>query len=237
MPEVPHPSPFWSHPGVQNQILSVPGLPGPITGPAGPFIGHPGPVVGPAFPFQGQVAPVLPVQGVPEVRFPEQDLQNRNPVTWVTCIDCRKPIRIPVKFTGEIRLAGYLLHLESHESIWAQEISRLVTGSYREDRKDKAYKPNPRASKKGPAAEGKKAAKGRKAAAEGKKAAGGKKAAKGKKVAKDPVGSAVAQRKARKSSPTRSEKTRKSSPTRSEKVKTKPAPKKKIVQSSTEEDQ
>ena len=176
VPEVFHPGPFWSHPGAPSQILSVPGLPGPTICPTGPFVWHPGPVVGPAYPFQGQVAPILPFQGVPEVRFPEQDPQNRNPVTWVTCMDCRKPIRIPVKFTGEIRLAGYLLHLESHETIWAQEISRLVTGSYREDRKDKAYKPKPLA--------GKKAANGRKAAAEGKKAAGGKKAAKGKKVAK-----------------------------------------------------
>ena len=228
LPEVVHPGPFWSHPGAPSQVLSVPGLPGPTICPTGPFVGHPGPVVGPAYPIQGQVAPILPFQGVPEVRFPEQDLQNRNPVTWVTCIDCRKPIRIPVKFTGEIRLASYLQHLGSHESLWAEEVSRLATGSYKIERnffrEDKAYKPKPLASKKGPAkaTEGKKAAKGKKAAAEGKKAAKDKK---------------VAQKKARKSSPTRSEKTRKSSPTRSEKVKTKPAPKKKIVQSSTEEDQ
>ena len=238
LPEVVHPGPFWSHPGAPNQILSVPGLPGPTICPTGPFVGHPGPVVGPAYPFQGQVAPILPFQGVPEVRFPEQDLQNRNPVTWVTCIDCRKPIRIPVKFTGEIRLAGYLLHLESHESSLAQEILRLGTASYkiernffREDREDKAYNPKPVTSSRGPTAKGKKAAKGF-----------------GKKAAKGPDRSAVAKKqtrkssptrseKTRKSSPTRSEKTRKSSPTRSEKVKTKPAPKKKIVQSSTEEDQ
>ena len=227
LPEVVHPGPFWSHPGAPNQILSVPGLPGPTICPTGPFVGHPGPVVGPAYPFQGQVAPILPFQGVPEVRFPEQDLQNRNPVTWVTCIDCRKPIRIPVKFTGEIRLAGYLQHLGNHESSLAQEFYRVGTASYkiernffREDREDKAYNPKPLTSRRGPTAKGNKGP-----------------TTKGKKAAKGPVGSAVAKKQTRKSSPTRSEKTRKSSPTRSEKVKTKPAPKKKIVQSSSEEDQ